>query len=272
MAGYRYASDFFDFVDATARRSASRFLERLDLGFSPRHVLDVGCGRGVWLAAWKALGAETVVGVDGAYVDPESLHISPSEFRAADLSSPLDLGRRFDLVQCLEVAEHLAEAASETLLSSLVRHGDVVLFAAATPGQGGEHHVNERPIAHWVERFRAMGFDAYDCLRPAMRGERRIEPWYRYNALLYASPRGAERLSDAVRRTVVRPGTPLRQYASLWWRARCAMVRRLSPAAVHWLARLKHRAVAVRRPPDPGARPPRQNRTKTARSGIRKQR
>jgi cyclopropane fatty-acyl-phospholipid synthase-like methyltransferase len=53
---YRYDSDFFDFVDVSSGRSAARFIERLELGFLPRTLLDVGCGRGVWLRAWKQRG------------------------------------------------------------------------------------------------------------------------------------------------------------------------------------------------------------------------
>jgi len=241
---HAYRSDFFDFVDASSGRSAARFLSRLDLGFAPRSVLDVGCGRGVWLRAWKALGAGEVLGVDGAYVDRATLRIEPREFVARDLSQPFDLGRAFDLVQCLEVAEHLPEAAADTLVASLARHGDVVLFSAAPPGQGGEHHVNEQPLDYWVAKFRARGYEPYDHPRLAVRGVGEIEPWYRYNALLFASGRGAARLSDAARSTALAPGTPIPDRASLAWRIRCGVLRALPSRVIDWLARVKHRAVA----------------------------
>jgi SAM-dependent methyltransferase len=203
-------------------------------------VLDVGCGRGVWLRAWKARGVRVVLGLDGAYVDAARLQIGPDEFAAADLSAPFDLRRRFDLVQCLEVAEHLPERCADALVSSLVRHGDVVLFSAATPGQGGEHHVNEQPLVYWARRFAAHGYAAFDHPRQAVRGVADIEPWYRFNALLYANASGQARLSPAVRLTAIPPGEAPREYAPVAWRVRCAVVRLLPRAVVHRLAEVKH--------------------------------
>lgn len=241
MEGHSYGSGFFDYVDGSSGRSAAAFLDRFDPGFRPRSVLDVGCGRGVWLAAWKARGVEAVLGLDGTYVDAATLHVSPAEFRATDLSRPFDLGRRFDLVQCLEVAEHLPANAAPALVESLVRHGDVILFSAAPPGQGGEHHVNEQPLAYWIDRFAELGYAPFDCVRPAVRGLRAIEPWYRYNALLFAHPTGEARLSPAARATRIVPGTRPAEYAPASWRLRCSLLRLLPRPVVEALARLKHR-------------------------------
>jgi len=243
-AQYTYASDFFDFVDVSSGRSASRFIASLDLGFVPRDVLDVGCGRGVWLKAWKDRGVPSVVGVDGDYVDRSTLKIARDEFVAADLCEPFDLGRRFDFVQCLEVGEHIAERHADTLLANLARHGDIVMFSSATPGQGGEHHVNEQPIGYWARKFRQLGFDAFDYPRPAVAGAREIDPWYRYNTLLYATGNGRERLADSVACHLVEPAESFREYAPWGWRLRCALLRSLPAAAVHALSRLKHRVVA----------------------------
>jgi SAM-dependent methyltransferase len=241
MTGHEYGSAFFDYVDATSGRSAAALLGRLDLGFTPRSVLDVGCGRGIWLAAWKARGVPEVAGVDGAYVPASTLRISPAEFLAADLARPVELGRRFDLVQCLEVAEHLPAEAAGSLVASLVRHGDVVLFSAAPPGQGGEHHVNEQPPAYWIGRFAEHGYAPFDCVRGAIRGVGEIEPWYRYNTLLFANGEGSRRLSEAARATRIAEGAGPRDYAPLAWRVRCAILRRLPREVIEWLAHLRHR-------------------------------
>ncbi|MGB8931640.1 MAG: methyltransferase domain-containing protein [Anaeromyxobacteraceae bacterium] len=237
---HRYGSAFFDYVDATSGRSAAALIGRLDLGFTPRSILDVGCGRGIWLAAWKAAGVAQIQGLDGAYVDPARLRIAPGEFTATDLARPFDLGRRFDLVECLEVAEHLEASAAAGFVESLVRHADVILFSAAPPGQGGEHHVNEQPAEHWIGLFAACGYAAYDCVRPAIRGRSEIEPWYRYNTLLFASEAGAERLSGAARATRVAPGSRPREYGSLAWRLRLAALRTLPRPMIEWLARVQH--------------------------------
>jgi SAM-dependent methyltransferase len=235
---HRYGRAFFDYVDSSSRRSAAALLARLELGLEPASVLDVGCGRGVWLEAWKRRGAARVLGLDGAYVD--STNLAPDEFRAMDLGRPFDLQQRFELVQCLEVAEHLPPASADALVASLVRHGDVVMFSAAPPGQGGEHHVNEQPLMYWVARFSALGFAAFDCVRPRVREVREIEPWYRYNTVLFANDAGAERLSDEARGTRITSAISLEDFASAAWRLRCALLRATPRAAIEVLARARH--------------------------------
>jgi hypothetical protein len=61
----------------------------------------------------------------------------PSPFEAADLLRPFDRTLRFDPVVCLEVAGHLPFPWSENLIESLALYGDIILFSAAPPGQGG---------------------------------------------------------------------------------------------------------------------------------------
>ena len=53
-----------------------------------------------------------------------------------DLTRPIDIGRTFDLVLCLEVGEHLPEESADTLVSTTcVRHGGDILFSAAVPAK-----------------------------------------------------------------------------------------------------------------------------------------
>ena len=194
-----YDADFYRYQGAGSLRSARLVIAALHrrLPVAVRAVLDVGCGVGAWLVAWKELGCE-VCGVDGAYVAPGSLQIATGEFHAHDLMLELALGRRFDLVQCLEVAEHLPPAAAPVLVASLCRHADLVMFSAAPPGQGGEHHVNERPYGYWRELFAAEGFAMHDPLRGEILADRRILPWYRYNTFLYVSERAPAALREAL--------------------------------------------------------------------------
>jgi SAM-dependent methyltransferase len=147
----------------------------------PRSVLDVGCGTGTWLRAAAALGVADLFGVDGIIVEPNELQVARELVGEVDLSRPFSLGRGFDVVLCLEVAEHLPEASAEALISSIVAHADEILFSAAIPGQPGQHHVNCQWPTYWQSRFNAHGFSCDDAPRWEIWDDDRVEPWYRQN-------------------------------------------------------------------------------------------
>ena len=150
-----------------------------------RSVLDVGCGLGGWLAAFARLGVDDIVGVDGPHVDPATLAIPASRFIAHDLGETLELGRRFDLVISIEVAEHLPERVARRFVADLCRHADMVLFSAAIPFQGGVGHVNEQWPSYWAAHFAGLGYRPVDAVRPRIWDDERIMYWYKQNMLLY---------------------------------------------------------------------------------------
>jgi SAM-dependent methyltransferase len=152
-------------------------------------VLDVGCATGTWLDEWIKVGVSDVLGIDGDYVDRAALHIPVEKFTTVDLEQPFSLGRTFDLVQTLEVAEHLDEAHADAFVESLAKHGETILFSAAIPGQGGDHHVNEQWPSYWAEKFAQAGYTLYDIIRPQIWADERIIWWYRQNILVFARGR-----------------------------------------------------------------------------------
>lgn len=174
------------------RASALKILRILFEHYRPRSALDVGCGLGTWLAAARELGVEEIFGVDGAWLDDATLDIGRNEVMRVDLEKGVALERRFDLVISLEVAEHLHERAADGFVASLVRHGDVVLFSAAIPFQGGHHHVNEQFPEYWVERFAAHGYQVLDFVRPRIWTDKEVLWWLRQNVLVFAHPRALE--------------------------------------------------------------------------------
>jgi len=179
-----YDQRFFEGIRRSAEESARVIVPLVTGLISPRSVLDVGCGDGTWLDAYRRLGVADYFGVDGDYVR-KVLRVPTDRFAARDLSVPFDLGRRFDLVQSLEVAEHLTPDAAEGFIESLVRHGDTILFSAAVPGQGGTGHLNEQWPDYWGELFLHAGFAAYDWVRPQVWTDQRVAWWYAQNALLF---------------------------------------------------------------------------------------
>jgi SAM-dependent methyltransferase len=181
-----YDQAFFDKSLQDTRSSAAAVVPLLVGILRPSSVLDVGCGIGTWSAEFLRAGVPDVIGVDGSYIDRAALAMPPERFVAADLIRPLDLGRRFDLVVSLEVAEHLPESAARTFVGSLTRHGPMVIFSAAIPGQGGTHHINEQWPEYWVELFEAQGFRCLDPIRRELWSDSRVQVCYRQNMLVFA--------------------------------------------------------------------------------------
>lgn len=184
-----------------SRRSAAIFARIfLDI-YRPRSVIDFGCGRGTWLQAFHELGAERLVGVDGAWNDGQMA--DPAiRFVAQDLEHAAPLGERFDLAMSLEVAEHVSEAAAEPFVDALCRSADLVIFSAAAPDDGGDHHVNEQPASYWAAKFVSRGFRPYDLFRPIAWDQAGTELWYRQNAFCYANDAGLTHAPGLAGRTI----------------------------------------------------------------------
>lgn len=160
---------------------ASMALQRFFEGKPPNSLLDVGCGKGSWLRAALDLGVHEIYGVDGVPIKGDALLIPRQSFQVADLLKKFDLGRKFDIVLCLEVAEHLPSDAAPRLIGTLVAHSDLILFSAAAVGQQGQHHVNCQWPGYWQDLFNAHGYVCDDAFRWQIWDLIDIEPWYRQN-------------------------------------------------------------------------------------------
>lgn len=180
-----YTGDFFDSIRAGSRSSAKVIAPLvLDL-IRCRSVVDVGCGSGTWLRVFQELGVPDITGIDGDYVDKDTLEIDANSFHSMDLSDNPAWNRTYDLALSLEVAEHLPESAAGRFVSFLTALAPVVLFSAAIPGQGGTNHLNEQWPEYWVSRFDAQGFTVIDCIRSAVWTDPNVERWYAQNAFLF---------------------------------------------------------------------------------------
>ncbi|MBL8677517.1 MAG: methyltransferase domain-containing protein [Myxococcales bacterium] len=219
--------------------------ELVDRWIAPKSVVDFGCAHGAWLLPWKPRGA-SVFGVDGHWVDEDALLVDRSEFRKSHLGEPIDLGRRFDLVQSLEVAEHIEPDHADVFVDNLVRHGDRVLFSAAVCGQPGEHHVNLQPPTYWRDKFAARGFELYDVVRYALRFRDEVAPWYRHNALLFVHKSKIATLPVEVQEHYVGPRAPIADVSPLAQQAVFAVLHRLPRSVGHQLAVLDARIHAAR--------------------------
>jgi SAM-dependent methyltransferase len=182
-----YTPEFYREL-APGRDSARELLPIiLDL-LQPHSMADIGCGCGDWLAVASELGVKDLLGVDGAWVQTSQLAIPQDRFVVHDLATPLKLERRFDVVVCLEVAEHLPSSAALGFIAGLCEASDKVVFSAAIPGQGGRHHVNEQWPEYWADIFGRFGYGCYDVIRSRIWNNPEIAWYYSQNCLIFARP------------------------------------------------------------------------------------
>ena len=242
-----YDNDFFKYVNSGAIDSANEIYPHVINDIPINSVLDVGCGQGAWLSVWKTFGVKDVVGIDGSYVDIDNLLIDKKDFISHDLSSEFNLNRRFDIVQSLEVAEHLPEESARGFVDSLVRHGDLIIFSAAPKGQGGDYHINEQNYDYWRTLFALHGYKPIDYLRPLIAGNKNIEPWYRYNIFLYSSPDYINKLPVHFRERIVAEGENLRDVSPFMYKIRKRVVSLMPVYMMTLVAEIKEKIVVRKR-------------------------
>ena len=108
----------------------------------PSTYLDIGSGTGAMPELARYMGIDAV-GVDKIAKPPDVRH---------DLATPLLLGKKFQLVTCIEVAEHIPETYSGVFLNNVSSHMEiesVLIFSAAPPGQEGDGHIHLKNASYW---------------------------------------------------------------------------------------------------------------------------
>jgi cyclopropane fatty-acyl-phospholipid synthase-like methyltransferase len=169
----------------TAERVLRLVYDKIKVG----SVLDVGCGRGLWLAVAAKLGATETIGIEGPWIEAQSTYIALGQIVTQDLELEFNLNRSFDLVLSIEVGEHLSAVAADTFVTSLVRHGHFILFSAAIPFQPGTGHVNCQFPDYWAGLFAKHGYHPVDFIRRAIWNDSGIHVWVRQNVLAFVSPK-----------------------------------------------------------------------------------
>jgi len=143
-----FRSESHEIVDALVER------------FQPGSVIDFGCAIGTYLERFKEHGV-TIHGVEGNSAAFRHAVVPNARLEQHDLRQPYEPNDYYDLVLSVEVAEHIPERYARTFVNTLAKSGEVVLLTAAPPGQGGKHHVNEKPPEYWIQLFDDYGME-YD--------------------------------------------------------------------------------------------------------------
>lgn len=169
-----YGDRFFKRRVSKYHKAEVKLAHILHSHYLPTAVFDAGCGIGSYLEGFRQRGA-TVAGCElgyeyaKPYMPPE---VVPHVF-GHDLAKPLPaIGTFFELVLCIEVAEHLPASGADQLVRNLAsivtRYGrDHIFFTAARPGQRGTGHINCQEPDYWIEKFAAV--DCIYCEGPTER-------------------------------------------------------------------------------------------------------
>ncbi len=154
-----------------------------------KSVVDYGCGAGWILYYFKKYGIEDLVGIDPNKELLTVLDKSLEEnIRFMDLTKRIYLGREFDLAINIEVMEHINGGYEDISIENITRHSNLLIFSAATPGQGGWGHVNERPFEFWEGKLNGVGFScdwkATNDFRSFLK-KKKAKKWYVRNISVF---------------------------------------------------------------------------------------
>jgi cyclopropane fatty-acyl-phospholipid synthase-like methyltransferase len=178
-----YDQGFYNDQFHGSLKSAEQVVPIVMSMYSPKTVIDIGCGAGTWAHVFERDFSCDVMGVDGDYVPREMILID--NYIPHNLENRVEIGKKFDLAVCLEVAEHLTPERSRSFINDLVRLSDRILFSAAIPGQGGTNHINEQPFSFWAGIFAGQGYRADEEIRTTIAGNEEVAWWYRQNIVVF---------------------------------------------------------------------------------------
>ncbi len=150
-------NDLMQVIERDEINQAGCLATYLDSNLSPKSVIDIGCGPGLYLTDFMLWGTD-ILGIDGC---SSAGRLIPNHFELVDLRLPYSPPKRYDLAICIEVAEHLQEKYSDTLIDTICNCSDVVCFTAAIPGQDGYCHWNCQPFEYWQQKFAVRGYQIH---------------------------------------------------------------------------------------------------------------
>ncbi len=183
-----YNHDYYEqMVEGPSAMSAAVMAASMLDAFHPRIVIDVGCGTGALLDAFRHQNCE-VYGLEYSDAGLAYCHNRQLPVQKFDVTRDHLNGPRYDLAVSFEVAEHLPSWAAARYVDLLCKLSPLVAMSAATPGQGGTDHINERPHSYWIEKFEKRGhsFDKSSSARLAAQWKAAgTACWYSDNILVF---------------------------------------------------------------------------------------
>ena len=154
-----YNERFFQLNTEDSSPMAAYMVPRLTDLLELKTVLDLGCARGLYVAAFMENGV-TAIGLEGARAAVEN-PVRRATLIRHDLRKKLPrLRYMFDLILSIEVAEHIEPEYEKVYIDNLTKHfAPYIVMTAAPPGQAGECHINLKPKEYWVEKIEARSYE-----------------------------------------------------------------------------------------------------------------
>jgi len=182
-----YNKDFFEENINISKEGARKCIDILYKEFKPKKVIDFGCGPGIFLKEFENKGVK-VLGIDGSIAAKNNAVIDKDKIIIEDLRKEVDIKGKFDLTICFEVAEHIDNKFSETLVKNVTKNSKTVLFTAAKKGQGGMDHINEQDPKFWIDLFKNREYEFKEELTKKLKKEMKDEKvlwWIPENIMVF---------------------------------------------------------------------------------------
>lgn len=183
-----YNEEYYEgFLVPSIEKSYEVIAESIVRTFSPKSIVDVGCGRGQLLLELKKRGI-ACRGFELSSVALKICHHNGLDVIKFDIEHdnlPKDV--KADIVVSTEVAEHLPKRCADRFVGVLCEIADCIVMTAAEPARtweemkGGHDHVNEQPKEYWIDKFVDKGFKYCEDISTQFRREwkeREVSPWY----------------------------------------------------------------------------------------------
>jgi hypothetical protein len=139
LLGWSHVVNRYDRVVMKHRIDAARIARRIVTDLQPEAMLAAGSELGAVTQKLRELE------VDADNVDTP-----------AAITEPLD--RKYDLVVCIEMLEHLSPSDTEQVVENICAATDRVLFSSSPFDYAEPTHVNVHPPEDWSAQFARQGF------------------------------------------------------------------------------------------------------------------
>jgi SAM-dependent methyltransferase len=145
---YQRDEGWLTFFDQIAKRIMEQF--------EPKTVLDAGCAWGFLVEAFRNRGVEAF-GVDISEYAIQNIYpdIKPYCW-IGSITDPFP--KKYDLITCIEVLEHLPQKEAEKAIENLCAHANEIVFSSTPFDYKEATHFNVHDPEYWAEQFARYGF------------------------------------------------------------------------------------------------------------------